>query len=64
MAKKLKGRPVQYVMDYNGKPVVGLSFHKAIGQYYNTHYKTETKGKMVYFGSDTDEAIFKFHQWV
>jgi len=63
MAKKRKGRPAKYVVDYNGKPVVGLSYNKAVGQHYNTHYKTETKGKMVYFGGDKDEAIFKFRQW-
>jgi|GEM_PF-5308862 len=63
MAKKRRGRPANYVVDFNGKPVVGLSYNEAVGQHYNTHYKTETKGKMFYFGGDKDEAIFKFRQW-
>ncbi|GAG09014.1 unnamed protein product, partial [marine sediment metagenome] len=64
MAKKRKGRPAKYTTDYKGKPVVGLSYNKALGQYYNTHYKTETNGKQVYFGSDRDEAIHKFRIWL
>ncbi len=57
MVKKRKGRPAKYITDYKGKPVVGLSYNKALGQYYNTHYRTETNGKKVYFGSDIFELI-------
>jgi integrase len=57
MAKR-RGRPAKYVLDRDGRPVVGLSFHKASGRYYATHAEGS-----VYFGSDYDLAISRFRAW-
>lgn len=52
---KRRGRPASYVRDRDGRPVVGLSFHKSSGRYYTTHERPPT-----YFGHDLDVAIMSF----
>lgn len=61
-AKRGRGRPPEYVLDWKNKPVVGLSYHKTNNFYYNTHFMKEG-GKPINFGSNKDEAIFKFRQY-
>lgn len=59
-----------YVCDHNGRPLVGLSWDRANGQYYYTFWKQESdvvagrKTRKDYsFGSKYDEAVFRFKQW-
>lgn len=59
--KKRRGRPPKYVLDSEGKPVVGLSYDEWNNVYFNTHFKTEGVPKEN-FGDDRDEAIFLFRQ--
>lgn len=56
--RKKRGRPPDYVAGRDGKPVVGLSFNRSVGQYYASHSKPR-----VYFGSDFDQALAKFRAW-
>ena len=60
MAKR--GRKAKYVLDRQNKPVIGLSFDKCRGVFYNTHFKSEGVKKES-FGGDKEEAIFRFRQW-
>lgn len=59
--KRKRGRPPKYVIDTDGKPVVGLSYDKSNDIYFNTHFKTEGVPKEN-FGNDYDEAIYLFRQ--
>lgn len=63
MSKRAKaGRPAKYATDSNGRPIVGLSFDKNNNLYFNTHWKTENISKQS-FGTDKNEAIYRFRQW-
>ena len=53
-----KGRPPKFVLDPNGRPIVGLSYHKPTGSYYATY-----SDPRVYFGTDLAEALFKFRKY-
>lgn len=52
------GRPPKFVLDPNGRPIVGLSYHKTTG----CHYATYSKPR-VYFSTGLADALFKFRQW-
>ncbi len=52
------GRPPKFISDPNGRPIVGLSYHKTTGCYYATYSKPR-----VYFSMDLADALFKFRQW-
>jgi len=56
--KRPPGRPANYVNDQDGKPIVGLSYHKATDRYYASHSHPR-----VYFGSDYHQAVFRFRRW-
>ncbi len=58
----VRGRKPKYVVDDNGRPVVGLSFDKANQNYYNTHFKIDNIKKVI-FGKDRIESIFRFRKW-
>ncbi len=60
--KKRRGRPPKYVIDHEGKPVVGLSYDKYNNRYFNTHWKSEGVEKQN-FGNDKYEAIALFRIW-
>lgn len=53
-----RGRPPKFVLDPNGRPIVGLSYHKATGSYYATYSKPR-----VWFGSDLGKALFNFRRY-
>ena len=53
-----KGRPPKFVLDPNGRPIVGLSYNKANKSYYATY-----SNPRVWFGSDLAEALFKFRKY-
>jgi len=53
-----KGRPPKFVLDPNGRPIVGLSYNKANSCYYATYSKPR-----VYFSTGLADALFKFRQW-
>ena len=57
--QKRRGRPPVFVNDTDGKPITGLSHHKALNQYYATYSKPR-----VYFGSDYVDAISAYQIWV
>lgn len=68
--KRVKVGRIKYVCDHSGKPLVGLSWDRGNGQYYYTEWKSEKdvvagrKTRKDYsFGSNYDEAVFKFKQW-
>ena len=63
MMSKKRGRPAKYVKGGDGKPVVGLSYNSRNNQYYLTHYKDDNDGNPLYFGSDKEEAIYRFRMW-
>ena len=52
------GRPPKFVMDPNGRPIVGLSYNKANSCFYATYSKPR-----VYFSTGLADALFKFRQW-
>jgi hypothetical protein len=52
---KRKGRPPKYVRDSRGREIVGLSYHKAVGQYYLTF-----SDPRVYLGNDKNKAVETF----
>ena len=56
--KRKKGRPPKFVLDPNGRPIVGLSYNKRNRSFYATYSEPR-----VYFGSDLAEALFKFRQY-
>ncbi|MBN1816306.1 MAG: tyrosine-type recombinase/integrase [Sedimentisphaerales bacterium] len=60
--KQHRGRPPKYVLDDEGRPVVGLSYDTKNNVYFNTHFKSEGV-KKERFSSDRLEAIFLFRQW-
>jgi integrase len=51
-----RGRPAKFVLDPNGRPIVGLSCSN--GNYYATYSEPR-----VWFGSDYAEALFKFQRY-
>ena len=53
-----KGRPPKFVLDPNGRPIVGLSYSKSNNSFYATY-----SNPRVWFGSDLAEALFKFRQY-
>lgn len=57
-AKKKRGGQPDYVLNRDGRPIVGLSYDKTLNQYYSTHQRPKK-----YFGSDLDQAIVRFHVW-
>lgn len=61
--KKNRGRPPKYVLDPQGRPVVGLSHDKANNRYFNTHYNKEGVKKENFGNGDYSLAIFEFMQW-
>ena len=68
--KRVKVGRIKYVCDHSGKPLVGLSWDRGNGQFYFTEWKSERdvvagrKTRKDYsFGSNYDEAVFKFKQW-
>jgi integrase len=68
--KRVKVGRIKYVCDFDGKPLVGLSWDRGNGQYFYTHYKSEKdfiagrKTRKDYsFGSDYAKAVFAFKQW-
>lgn len=68
--KRVKVGRIKYVCDFDGKPLVGLSWDRANGQYFFTHFKQEKdfiagrKTRKDYsFGSDYSTAVFGFKQW-
>ena len=54
---KPRGRPPKYVRDCRGREIVGLSYHKGVGQYYLTF-----SDPRVYIGNDKDKAVETFHR--
>ena len=52
-----RGRPPKFVLDPNGRPITGLSYHKATSSYYATYAKPR-----VWFGSDFGQALFDFRR--
>ena len=58
------GRPPKWVLDRDGKPIVGLSFDKGTAQTFYT-WVTDEQGirKRKGFGRNEPEAIFHFRQW-
>ena len=60
--KRHRGRPAKYVIDREGKPIVGLSCDA--NGYYNTHYRSEG-AQRVHFGApdEFDTAVYQFHKW-
>jgi len=53
-----RGRPPKFVLDPNGRPIVGLSYNKATNNYYATYSKPR-----VWFGSDIGQALFNFRRY-
>ena len=60
---RIKVGKFRYVVGKDGKPEVGLSWDKGNGQYYPTDWKKLRLEKRPNFGTDYDEAIFRFQQW-
>ncbi len=56
--KRRRGRPPVFVLDPNGRPIVGLSYNKNTRCYYATY-----SNPRVWFSSDFAEALFKFRQY-
>jgi hypothetical protein len=54
---KGRGRPPKYVTSDKGKEIVGLSYHKAVNQYYLTF-----SSPRIYLGYDKNKAIETFYQ--
>jgi len=54
--KKSRGRPSNYLIGKERKPVIGLSFDASNNRYFNTHWKSEGVRKEN-FGSDKEEAV-------
>ena len=56
-----------YVVGYDKKPIIGLSWDKGNGYYYFTHFKDDIdclkSGKRPQFGKDYDNAIRLFRSW-
>lgn len=68
--KRRKVGREKFVCDFDGKPLVGLSWDRGNGQYYFTYFKQERdyitgrKTRKDYsFGSDYQEAVFRFKAW-
>lgn len=55
--KRKRGRPPVYVLGHDGKPIVGMSLHKADGRYYVTGSKPPH-----YLGTNFDEALVEFRE--
>jgi len=53
-----RGRPPKFVLDPNGRPIVGLSCNKNTRCYYATY-----SNPRVWFARDLTESLFKFRQW-
>ena len=53
-----RGRPPKFVLDPNGRPIVGLSYSKSNRCYYATY-----SNPRVWFARDLAEALFKFRQY-
>jgi hypothetical protein len=69
--KRIKSGRNLFVLDYDGKPLVGLSWDSGNGQYFYTFWKSEKdiqtgrKTRKDYsFGVHYGDAVFKFRQWV
>jgi integrase len=60
--KRKRGKPVKYVLDIDGKPIIGLSFDTGNKTYYYSHWRQEFE-KRLNFGSDYEQAIIKFKTW-
>ncbi len=59
------GAPVKNrIYDAAGKEVPGLSFDEANNTYFASYKKKTGKWHKKYFGTDKDEAIFKYRFWV
>ncbi|HRT50957.1 MAG TPA: hypothetical protein P5279_10715, partial [Anaerohalosphaeraceae bacterium] len=58
LKNRKRGRPPKFVLDTDGRPIVGLSYNKATGSYYATY-----SDPRVWFGSDLAEALFKFQRY-
>ena len=61
--KRIKVGRYRYVVGKDNKPIVGLSWDKANGQYYPTDWKKLELKKRPNFGTECDTAIFNFRQW-
>ena len=56
--KRKRGRSPIYVLGHDGKPIVGMSLHKADGRYYVTGSKPPH-----YLGNNFDEALVEFREY-
>jgi len=56
--KRKRGRPPIYVLGHDGKPIVGMSLHKADGRYLVTGSKPP-----YYLGTNFDEALVEFREY-
>lgn len=69
--KRIKVGRTLYVCDFDGKPIVGLSWDSGNGQYFYSSYRQEkdfqigtTTRKDYSFGVHYQDAVFKFKQWI